>query len=153
MESNTKPMDVENLENTLKNSDSYVHDMLQFYEVGWDARGADDKKNFEARVKANVITTVTYINEVINEFTKNELKVDGAFIKLERPNSFAVLFSVPIETFISKSLYNIYQYTQDIEQTSRSENYRVVFSVSYDDGELDTECLVSEGFVKTHKIE
>src|SRR5580700_4148930 len=111
MDSNTNQMDLDNLETTLKNSDSYVHDMLQFYEDGWDARGIDDRKSFEARLKANVVTTITYINEVIKVFTKNELKVDGAYIKLERPNSFTVLLSVPIETFLDKALYKVYEYT------------------------------------------
>ncbi|MEO6977776.1 MAG: hypothetical protein ABI113_05330 [Mucilaginibacter sp.] len=149
----SKPMDLENLENTLKHSDSYVHDMLQFYGEGWDARGTDDKKNFEARLKANVITTITYISEVIDQFAKSKLKVEGAFIKLEKPNSLAVLFSVPIETFLDKALYSVYKYIHSIEQKSRSENYRIVFSVSYDDGSLDSECLLSEGFIKTHSIE
>ena len=144
---------MENLEDTLKNSDSYVNDMLKFYEVGWDARGIDDRKNFEARLKANVVTTVTYINEVIKEFNTLKLSVNEAYMKLENPNSLSVLFSVPNEVFLDKAIYSVYKHTHLIEQKSRSDNYRVAFSVTYDDGTLDKECLASEGFIKTHSIE
>jgi len=143
---------VEDLENTLKNSDTYVKDMLKFYEEGWDARGIDDKEKFQARVKANVITTLTYISEVIKQFNALNLHPKTAHIKLETPSSQTVLFSVPVEDFTNKELLKIYTYTHNIEKTSRSDNYRVAFSIAYDNGALDSECLASEGFVKTHSI-
>ena len=152
MEIKQNIIEVENIENTLKNSDSYVHDMLKFYEEGWEARGVDDKERFEARIKANVINTLTYINEVLKYFKELNLHPQSAHIKLENPNSQTVLISVPLEDYVNLELLKIYNHTHKIEKSSRSDNYRVSFSITYDDGTLDSDCLVSEGFVKTHTI-
>jgi hypothetical protein len=152
MEIKQNIIEVENIENTLKKSDSYVHDMLKFYEEGWEARGIEDKEKFEGRIKANVINTLTYINEVLNYFKELNLHPKSAHIKLENPNSQTVLISVPLEDYINSELLKIYKHTHKIEKSSRSDNYRVSFSIAYDDGTLDSDCLSSEGFVKTHTI-
>lgn len=152
MEANSKTVDVEDLEHTLKNSDSYVKDMLKFFEEGWDARGVDDKAKFEARIKANVVTTLTYTNEVIQQFFKLNLHPQSVHIKLENPNSQSVLFAVPKDDFMKKDLLKIYSFTHKIEKSSRSDDYRVAFSVTYDDGTLDEDCLQSEGYIRTHNI-
>lgn len=149
-------LDVENLENTLKNSDDYVKDMLEFYDEGWnggwEARGADDLDKFKARLKANVVNTLTYISEIIKQFHAAELKPLAAYIKLENPKSQIVLISVSLEDYLKKELLPVYSYIHSIEKTSRSENYRVAFTVTYDDGSLCTDTLAAEGFVKTHTL-
>lgn len=152
MEISSNSEEVDNLEQTLKNSDSYVHDMLKFYEEGWDARAVDDLEKFTSRLKANVVFTLTYINEVLAYFKELNLHPKTAHIKLQNPNSQAVLISVPVEDYLNKSLLQVYNKTHQIEQSSRSDNYRVSFSITYDDGNLDYDCLISDGFVKTHSL-
>jgi|GEM_PF-3220290 len=153
MEIKQNIIEVENLENTLKNSDTYVHDMLKFYEEGWDARGHDDKEQFRNRLQANVITTLTYTNEILKYFI-NELKLKplSAHIKMENPNSQSVLISVPLDVYMNDDLLKVYKYAHNIEKSSRSDNYRVSFGITYDDGYLDNDCLHSDGFIKTHTI-
>lgn len=134
---------IENLEAALH---SDVDQMLMAYETGWSERGIDDKKKFEDRVKVNVDNTLNYVKEVISYFRKLSLPVNGAFMKLERANSLAVLLTVPVETFVDEKLLQVYSYTHDIERHSRSDDYRVSFSITYNDGTLNNDGLLADGF-------
>jgi hypothetical protein len=93
---------------------------------------------------------MTYVSEVLQYFKDLNLKPQSAHIKLENPNSQSVLISVPLDDYLNRDLLKVYTKTHKIEQERRSDNYRVSFSISYDDGSLNSECLLSEGFVKTH---
>ena len=120
--------------------------MLLAYETGWTERGVDDRNKFNARVKVNVDNTLNYIKEVVNHFRKLELSLNGAFIKIERANSLSVLLTVPTDTFMDEKLLQVYSYTHDIERHSRSDDYRVAFSITYNEGDLDQDTLLSDGF-------
>lgn len=134
---------IENLEESFQND---VDAMLMAYESGWVERGIDDNKQFESRIKANVDNTINYIKEAIAYFNKLELKINGAFIKIERPNSLSALLTVPSTTFIDERLLQVYSFTHSIEQQSRSDDYRVAFSIMYNDGNLNNEALLADGF-------
>ncbi len=120
--------------------------MLLAYETGWSERGIDDKKNFESRVKVNVDNTINYIKEVIAYFRKLDLSVNGAYIKIERVNSLSVIITVPTETFMNENLLQVYSFTHDIQRQSRSDDYRVEFSITYNEGDIDNDSLLSDGF-------
>lgn len=144
---------VENLEKTLNNSDTYVKDMLKFYENGWEERGADDKQQFETRIKANVVNTLTYTSEVLNMLVDLKIQPKAAHIKLENPSSQSVIIVVSLQDFMSEDLLKVYKTTHKIEKNSRSGNYRVSFILTYDDGTLDADCMLSDGYVKTFGFE
>jgi len=134
---------IEHLEESLKND---VDAMLMAYETGWVERGIDDVKQLESRIKTNLDNTVNYIKEVISYFRKLELNLNGAFIKLERPNSISVILTVPVETFIDEKLLQVYSFTYSIERHSRSDDYRVAFSIMYNDGNINNDALLADGF-------
>src|SRR3954467_6464809 len=134
---------VDQLEESLK---SDVNGMLMAYETGWIERGIDDKNKFEARVKVNVDNTVNYIKEVVSYLRKLELSLNGAFIKLERANALSVLITVPVDIFMNEKLLQVYSFTHDIERHSRSDHYRVAFSITYNEGDLDQDALLSDGY-------
>jgi hypothetical protein len=138
-----KNFDIDNLEESFKND---VDAMLIAYETGWSERGLDDKRQFESRLKTNVDNTVNYIKEVISHFRKLELTVNGAFIKLERPNSLSVILTVPVQTFVDEKLLQVYSITHSIERHSRSDDYRVAFSITYNDGDINNNALLADGF-------
>jgi hypothetical protein len=140
-----KDFDINNLEASFK---SDVDEMLMAYETGWAERGIDDKNKFQARVKVNVDNTVNYTKEVVSYFRKLKLAINGAFIKLERTNSLSVLITVPVETFMNEMLLDVYSFTHDIERHSRSDDYRVSFSVTYNDGDINEDALLSDGFYR-----
>lgn len=143
METNQNNFNVDDLEESLK---SDVSEMLLAYETGWSERGIDDKNKFEERVKLNVDNTVNYTKEVIGYFRKLDLPVNGAFIKIERANSLSVIITVPTKTFINEKLLQVYSFTHDIQKRSRSDDYRVSFTVTYNEGDLDVDALLSDGF-------
>jgi hypothetical protein len=146
VETNHKNFDINSLEASFK---SDVDEMLMAYETGWTERGADDKKKFQGRIKVNIDNTINYVKEVVSYFRKLELSVNGAFIKIERANSLSVIITVPVTTFMDEALLNVYSFAHDIERHSRSDDYRVAFSVTYNDGEINEDALLSDGF---HRI-
>ena len=141
-------MDVENLEVSLTNSDDYVRDMLKHYETGWEERGIDDKQQFAKRLNANVVSTITYLNEILSSLSVEKLLPRGVFIRLENAYSLSVTISLSVEDFMSEKLRSIYKKTHGIERKSRSDNYRIAFSFTYDDGLLNEDTLIAEGYVK-----
>jgi len=141
--STNQDFNIDDLEESLQ---SDVNQMLLAYETGWTERGIDDKKKFQDRVKINVANTVDYIKQVVTQLRKLELSVNGAYIKLERANSLSVIITVPVNTFMDEKLLQVYSFTHDIERHSRSDDYRVAFSITYNEGDLDQDALLSDGF-------
>lgn len=149
METTAYSSSVENFEDTLRTSDSYVQDMLNFYHEGWSARGEDDLIKIEKRVKANIVTTLIYTFELFHKFHSLQLIPTSAFIKLENPTSILVLFAVSNEDFVDRKLMEVYRASHKIEKAIRSDSFRVSFSITYNNaGSLNTECLNSDGFFK-----
>jgi hypothetical protein len=134
---------IDRLEDSLKGD---VDQMLLAYETGWSERGIDDQKQFEDRVKTNVNNTINYVKEVISHLRKLELVINGAYIKIERVNSLSVIITVPVETFLDEKLLQVYSFTHSIERHSRSDDYRVSFSITYDDGSMDPDALLADGY-------
>jgi len=120
--------------------------MLMAYETGWIERGIDDNRQVESRIKTNIDNTLNYIKEVISHFRRLHLALNGAFIKVERPNSFSVIMTVPSQTFVDENLLQIYSITHEIEKASRSNDYRVSFTITYNDGDINNDALLADGF-------
>lgn len=143
METNQNNFNIDSIEDTLK---SDVDLMVLAYETGWYERGIEDQKQLESRVKTNINNTINYIKEIVSYFRKLELNINGAYIKIERINSFSVIITVPVETFIDEKLLQVYTFTHSIEKHSRSDDYRVAFSITYNDGSINNDALLSDGF-------
>lgn len=143
------PSSVDNFEDTLRTSDSYVYDMLSFYQEGWSARGQDDLAKLEKRVKANLITTLTYMVELFNYALSLNINPLSVFLKLNNPTSIFVLFAVSDDDYVNRKLSEIYKTAHKIEKATKSESFRVNFSIISDsEDELNIECLNSDGYFK-----
>jgi hypothetical protein len=137
------------LEDSLKKSDDYVSDMLRFYQDGWDERGKSDQKNFISKIKAKLDMTLNYIDDVNSALNEQGLTLISSHVKLKNPNSLSVLFVISLEDYLSEKLLGIYPISHDIEKKSRSEEYGVTFSFTYDEGNFDMEAVKAHGFVTT----
>lgn len=140
----------QNWTDRISESDTFVKDMLSFFQEGWDARGVDDQTKIVERLRANVILTLTYIDEVISFLNKMNLKANKAFIRGESLVSQVILISVPLEDYLNPNFLKVYKVANDIERNSRSENYSVSFNFTFDEGNLCEESIQTDGFVKTH---
>lgn len=145
METTAYSSSVENFEDTLRTSDSYVHDMLS----GWSNRGEDDLSKFEKRVKANIVTTLTYTVELFNRSISEGISPKSIFLKLNNPTSIFVLLAVSDDDYISRKLSEIYKTAHRIEKATKSDSFRLSFSIIADaEDEINTECLNSDGYFK-----
>jgi hypothetical protein len=133
-------------EESIARSDDYVKDMLSFFDEGWDARGADDKKKLQNRIKANIFTTFTYIEEIVELIRENSFTPKSVFAKMDNPTSAIVLLAVTLEDYVNPGFLQIYDYASEIESKSKSENYSISFSMTFDDGSFNEECIKSDGF-------
>ena len=95
------------------------------------------------------MSTLTYLNEVIEHLSDAGLTAKGAHIKLENPSSLSVIVSLSVEDYMSDKLSDVYEKMHAIEKSSRSDNYRVAFNLTYDDNSLNHETLKAEGYVQT----
>lgn len=142
MDSN-QDFNIDRIEDLLK---SDVDEMLLAYETSWSERGIEDIRQAESRLKTNINNTINYIKEAVSHFRKLDLKVNGAYIKIERVNSLSVIITVPVESFIDEKLLQVYSFTHSIERHSRSDDYRVSFSITYNDGSINNDALLADGF-------
>lgn len=140
------PTAVATLEESLKNSDNYVHDMLKFYQEGWVGRGTEDKKQFTARLQANIVATLAYTTEVYDFLAKINLVPTSIYIKIEDPRFHFVLVEVTLEDFLNESLLDVYSVANLIEKSSESDNYKINFSITYVQEGKDAEFMLSEGY-------
>jgi hypothetical protein len=134
----------------INGTDTYVKDMLSFFQNGWDARGNDDQDKIKERLRANVINSLTYTHEIISELGKLDIKPTRAYIKGISVVSQSVLISISIDDYLSDKFTRIYNVASKIEKESKSENYSISFNFTFDDGNLDGEALSCDGFIAIH---
>ncbi len=137
----------ENWLEKIHESESYVKDMLSHFQRGWHERGVDEQEKFKARMKANLGLTVSYITEVIGALGNLDIKVKTPYLKLNSLASHTVLITVGIEDYVKPEFSKIYSTTSRLEKASRSENYSLGFNFTFDEGNLDNECIVSDGYI------
>jgi len=148
METTSYPLSMDNIEDNIKNSDSFVAELIRSFDEGWAARGKDDLERYHDRLKANIMNTVTYLLEVFKYCTVINIYPVSAFVKIEDPQSMAVLLTVTMDNYLNRKLLKLHGKTIDIEQSSRSEDYTLSFSVVCDYGSLNEESLNCDGFIK-----
>lgn len=144
------PYDVsmDNIEDYIKNSDSTVTDIIRSFNDGWAARGKHDLEQYSSRLRANVLNTVSYIIEVFKFCVEIDIRPTSAFVKIIDPKSMAVVLAVTLDDYLKRELLKIHGKTIDIEQSSRSDDYNVSFSIVCDYGSLNEESLNCDRFTK-----
>ncbi len=136
---------IDTIDETLSNS-AYVKDMLRYFDEGYDARGIDDKKNRINRIKANIYNSVIYTSEVIKLVTSSGFTPKSVYAKMDTPANSIIMIGVELEDYLNDNFRAIYDYVTELERTSRSENFSIHFSLTYDDGEFNEECIKADGY-------
>lgn len=150
MTSHNTPINTQDWIDRINDSDDYIKDMMSFYKNGWSDRGEDDERKVKDRIKANIILTLNYVDEIITQLSKMNLDANCVYLKINTFVKQTVLISVPIEKYLDNNFSAIYSVASKIEKSSRSENYSVRFNFTFDDGNIDEENLKGDGFHKTH---
>jgi len=150
MTSHNTPINSQDWINRINDSDDYIKDMMAFYNNGWIDRGEDDEKKIKDRIRANIVLTFTYVDEIITELAKMNLAANCVYLKINSFVKQTVLISVPIEKYLNDEFSKIYSVASKIEKSSKSENYSVRFNFTFDDENIDEENLKGDGFHKTH---
>lgn len=146
------PINSENWIYRIKESDTYIKDMLGYFNEGWEARADDDQQKLELRIKANLLLTYNYVTRLLKELLNLKSTASSAFIKINNAVSQSVLITVPTEKYISDRFLNIYTLANHIEKDSRSESYDLRINFTFDDGKLDEDILKGDGYYKSHSL-
>ncbi len=150
MSTHNSPINSQDWIDRINDSDDYIKDMMSFYNNGWIDRGEEDEKKIKDRIKANILLTFTYVDEILTELSKMKLPASCVYLKINTFVKQTVLISVPIEKYLDDNFSKIYSIASKIEKSSKSENYSVRFNFTFDDGSIDEENLKGDGFHKTH---
>lgn len=140
----------QNWDTKISQSDEYVKDMLVYFAEGWDARGLDDSRKDQDRLRVNVVNTLTYIEQVNAALNDLNIQATASHIKANSFFSFTVLFLIPLESYLSEEFLNVYFITSMIEKKSKSEDYCVNFTFTFDDGNINEEALTCDGYFRSH---
>jgi len=147
MVNNHNIQEVYNRELPIVNSDSYVEEMLSFFQEGWTERGKDEVEKSKEKFRKNVALSLNYTNDVIFELSKLDIQPVSIYIKAENVNSLIVLIVISQLNYICNNFNNIFEITHLIELKNRSEDYAIKFDFTFDSNHLDTEAIYSDGFI------
>lgn len=150
MTSSNSPIDSKNWIDRINESDEYIKDMFSWYNNGWINRGEDDEKKIKDRIKTNILVTLNYVEEVLDELVKLGITANDVFLKFNSLVDHTVLITVPTEDYLSDNFFNIYSISKKKERSSKSEDYGVRFNYTFDDGDIDEDALRGDGFHKSH---
>lgn len=150
MTSAKTPINSQNWIDRINESDDYIKDMMAFYKNGWVDRGEDDEQKIKDRIKANIVLTFTYVDEVLKELVKMRLTAKCVYLKIDSFVTQTVLITVPIEKYLDENFTKIYSVTNKIQRSSRSENYSLRIIFTFDDGNIDEDAVAGDGFHLTH---
>ena len=107
-----------------------------------------------ALIAALPIVKTNCVSSAVNAhcFENIYLPTMSAFLKLDSPESFTVLITLPDSEFINNSMRKAYTEIAEIEDKFNNENYNIEFSIcGTNETNFSEECVISDGYALKFK--
>lgn len=147
MTSNNSPINSQTLIDRINDPKDVIEELFCQYAEGWNDRGEDDIKKNNERVKANIHLTFIYIEEILDELKNIDTVANSIYFKINSLQRQTVLFTIPIDKYLSDKFLQMHTLSAKIEKRSKSEDYSVSISYTFDEGDIDEESLFGDGFL------
>lgn len=128
----------------INHSNSYVRGMVEYLQEGWDNDDFEEIDEIKERLHTNVKQSLNFIDETVTEFQKLDIRPKSIFIRGKSVISQNVLISLSPADQRSPEIYRI---TGNMEKNSLSENYKLSFTFTFDDGQLNEDVLACAGYL------
>lgn len=130
-----------------QHANNYVVGMVEYLQEGWDNDDFEEIDEIKERLHTNVKISLNYIDEVIAELQQLNIRPKSVFIRSKSIISQNVLISLSPGDQLKNKFSEIYFVTARMEKNSLSENYKLSFTFTFDDGHLNEEVLACAGYL------
>lgn len=145
-------MNSQNLIDRINDPNDSIQELFSQYAEGWHDRGEDDIKKNNERVKANIYMTFSYIEEILDELNRINAPANSVYFKINSLQRQTVLFTIPIEKYLSDEFLQMHTLSAKIEKRSKSEDYSISISYTFDQDDIDDESLSGDGYFKLDSV-
>lgn len=126
---------------------NYVMGMVEYLQEGWDNDDFEEIDAIKERLHTNVKLSLGYIDEIIIELSKLDIKPKSVFIRSKSIISQNILISLSPNDQLKNKFSEIYCVSAKMESNSRSESYKLSFTFTFDNGHLNEEVLACAGYL------
>ena len=106
----------------------------------------------EKRIVGNINKTGDLATELLPLLKNRGISVHTTYLKINSPNEFKILFTVPEDVFLSDNIVSAFDLISDFERKQNKDSYYLDISITSDNKYLSKECIRADGFEFKLKI-
>lgn len=126
---------------------SYVMGMVEYLQEGFDNDDFEEIDEIKERLFTNVKISMANITKTISELKNLGITPKSIFIRSKSVISQNVLISLSPDDQLKNRFSEIYSITAKMEKNNFSENYKLSFTFTFDNGHLNEEVLACAGYL------
>jgi hypothetical protein len=133
---------------SLQQPGAYVVGIVEHLQDGWDREDFDEIDEIREQLHRNVKYSLNYINETVAALQQMDINPKSVYISgksLIRQHVLICLYAADQHKTRFEEIYNI---TSRMEKSSRSANYSLSFTFTFDNGQLNEEVLNCAGYLQ-----
>lgn len=138
---------VNNQPDRLQHANPYVMGMVEYLQEGWDNDDFEEIDEIKDQLHQNVKCSLSYINETVAELRKLNIRPKAVFIRGKSLISQNILISLSPDDQHKSRFQEIYTITAKMEKNSLSQHYKLSFTFTFDNGQLNEEVLACAGYL------
>jgi hypothetical protein len=127
---------------------AYVLGIVEHLKEGWDREDFDEIDEIRDQLHTNVKYSLSYINEILVALEQLDIRPKCIYISSKSLIRQHVLVSLNAEDQHKPGFEEIYRITSRLEKNSRSANYNLSFTFTFDNGQLNEEVLSCAGYLE-----
>jgi hypothetical protein len=132
----------------LQQANAYVLGMVEHLKDEWDREDFDEIDQIKELLHRNIKSSLAYINEIVAVLQQQDICPKSIYISGKSLIRQHVLISLCAADQHKSRFEDIYRITSAIEKDSRSANYRLSFTFTFDNGQLNEEVLSCAGYLQ-----
>lgn len=96
---------------------------------------------------SNINKAGEHARKAIDFLTKNKIEYNGAYLKVDSWDDLSVMIVLPEREFLSDKMLKVYDHISVLEDTVSEDLYNLQFEICDTSGQIDEDCLNSDGYV------
>jgi hypothetical protein len=104
------------------------------------------------KLQANIFKSDKDASTILTYLLKKGIKPNSVYLKINSWDDFSILFILQQKDFLSPKMIDAYHFVNDLEKKVRDEFYHIHITFCDMDDQLDTDAVLSDGYVLKHKM-
>jgi hypothetical protein len=96
---------------------------------------------------SNINKAGKHARNAVTFLSKNKIEYKDAYLKVESWDDLTIMIVLPEREFLSDKMLKVYNYVSSLEDKVSEDLYHLQFDICDTSGQIDEDCLNSDGFV------